>query len=110
MMSQASPRTLLRTLSCAALLVCSLFAFGQQASHNNRTSQTAPPASQDAGAIFSQKPATQAGATPSPPTLGAVHIGPGDLLDIQVFGVPDLSQKTRVTSSGDVYLPLAGYV
>lgn len=109
---QAFSRTLLRTSLGVTLLVSSLFALGQQASSpKSQGEATPPPASQDAGAVFSQKSASQApGSVPTATTLGAVHIGPGDLLDIQVFGVPDLSQKARVTSSGDVYLPLAGYV
>jgi len=39
-----------------------------------------------------------------------VKLGIGDLLDITVFGVPDLSIKTRISGSGDVYLPLIDYV
>jgi len=37
-----------------------------------------------------------------------VRIGPGDDLDISVFGFPDLSQHVRVGNSGDVALPLVG--
>jgi polysaccharide biosynthesis/export protein len=39
-----------------------------------------------------------------------VKLGPGDLIEITVFGVPDLSTKMRVSGSGDVYLPLVDYV
>lgn len=39
-----------------------------------------------------------------------VKLGVGDLIEITVFGVPDLSVKTRVSGSGDVYLPLIDYV
>lgn len=39
-----------------------------------------------------------------------VKLGVGDLIEITVFGVPDLSTKTRVSGSGDVYLPLIDYV
>lgn len=38
------------------------------------------------------------------------QISPGDTLDITVFGAPDLSQKVRVTSTGEAYLPLVNYV
>lgn len=37
-------------------------------------------------------------------------ISPGDTLDITVFGAPDLSQKVRVTSNGEAYLPLVNYI
>jgi polysaccharide biosynthesis/export protein len=39
-----------------------------------------------------------------------VKLGVGDLIEITVFGVPDLSLKTRISGSGDVYLPLIAYV
>jgi polysaccharide export outer membrane protein len=39
-----------------------------------------------------------------------VKLGIGDLIEISVFGVPDLSSKTRISGSGDVYLPLIDYV
>jgi polysaccharide export outer membrane protein len=39
-----------------------------------------------------------------------VKLGIGDLVEISVFGVPDLSTKTRISGSGDVYLPLIDYV
>ena len=112
MFPQALPRTLLRMIVCAVLAIASLSAVAQQPAEPQRPPQaTPPPASQDAGAVFAQKPAAQPPAsTQAAPMPAAVRIGPGDLLDIQVFGVPDLSQKTRVTSSGDVYLPLVGYV
>lgn len=34
----------------------------------------------------------------------------GDLIEISVFGVPDLSSKVRISNSGDVYFPLIDYV
>ena len=36
------------------------------------------------------------------------HLGPGDLLEIQVFQVKDLDRKVRVGATGDISLPLAG--
>jgi len=39
-----------------------------------------------------------------------VKLGIGDLIEINVFGVPELSIKTRVSGSGDIYLPLIDYV
>ena len=39
-----------------------------------------------------------------------VKLGIGDLIEVNVFGVPDLSTKTRISGSGDVYLPLIDYV
>ena len=38
------------------------------------------------------------------------HLGPGDLLEIQVFQVKDLDRKVRVGATGDISLPLAGTI
>ena len=38
----------------------------------------------------------------------AITIGPGDLLDLTVFDVPELVLKVRVDASGGVSLPLIG--
>jgi polysaccharide export outer membrane protein len=51
--------------------------------------------------------------SPESPRLlagSSVKLGIGDLIEIAVFGVPDLSTKTRISGSGDVYLPLIDYV
>jgi polysaccharide biosynthesis/export protein len=47
---------------------------------------------------------------PPAPNWPHYKITPGDTLDVTVFGAPDLSQKARVTSTGDIYLPLVDYV
>jgi polysaccharide biosynthesis/export protein len=39
-----------------------------------------------------------------------VKLSNGDLIEITVFGIPDLSTKTRISGSGDVYFPLIDYV
>jgi len=44
------------------------------------------------------------------PITSAATINSGDLLDITVFGVPELSMKSRVASNGSLYLPLLNYV
>jgi len=52
-------------------------------------------------------------AKPQSPRLLAnsnVKLGVGDLIEISVFGVPDLLTKARISGSGDVYLPLIDYV
>jgi polysaccharide biosynthesis/export protein len=37
-------------------------------------------------------------------------LGPGDLLEVGVYNVPELATKARVGNSGDIYLPLIDYV
>jgi polysaccharide biosynthesis/export protein len=39
-----------------------------------------------------------------------LKLGAGDLLEVSVYNVPELSTKARVGTSGDVYLPLIDYV
>jgi polysaccharide biosynthesis/export protein len=39
-----------------------------------------------------------------------VRLAPGDLIELSVYNVPELSTKARVGNSGDVYLPLIDYV
>src|SRR6266852_3257406 len=39
-----------------------------------------------------------------------VRLGTGDLIEVSVYNVPELSTKTRVGGGGDVYLPLIDYV
>ncbi len=47
----------------------------------------------------------------SAPTMPEeMQIGPGDLLEIRVFGVQDLTQETRVSASGDINVALIGPV
>jgi len=69
---------------------------------------------------FAQSPALSAPVTPpavpsapatqpaDDPQVQSTAIGPGDLLDISVFGVPELTLKVRVNEHGSVTLPLVG--
>lgn len=43
-------------------------------------------------------------------TRSELTLGPGDLLEVNVYGVPELTTKARVGNNGDVYLPLIDYV
>jgi polysaccharide biosynthesis/export protein len=43
-------------------------------------------------------------------TTSAVRLGPGDLVEVSVYGVPELATKARVSNDGDLYLPLIDYV
>jgi len=52
----------------------------------------------------SAKPVADAGEN------SVLRLGPGDLLEVGVYNVPELTTKARVGNSGDVYLPLIDYV
>ena len=70
------------------------------------------PASEDPSGAGSTPTATEP-APQKPARLLAnsnIKLGAGDLIEVGVFGVPDLSTKARVSSAGDVYLPLIDYV
>jgi polysaccharide export outer membrane protein len=50
------------------------------------------------------KPGEKGGTTPD------LRLGPGDLVEVSVYGVPELATKARVSNDGDLYLPLIDYV
>lgn len=39
-----------------------------------------------------------------------LKLSPGDLVDVSVYGIPELSCKARLSHTGDLYLPLIDYV
>jgi polysaccharide export outer membrane protein len=78
-------------------VLCSLHLLAQAPSAGE-TQQ--PPSANNAAASESPRPLANSN----------VKLGIGDLIEITVFGVPDLSTKTRISGSGDVYLPLVDYV
>ena len=59
-----------------------------------------------------QPSAPIAGALPAAPVVGSTdyRVGPLDVLDIEVFGVPDLTKSVRVSEDGEVSVPLIGRV
>jgi len=69
------------------------------------------PVTGDATAQPSQEP-PQPPALAQPPatTSSTSKLAAGDLIEVSVYGVPDLSTKARVGNGGDVYLPLIDYV
>lgn len=95
-MSRRSRRFGLRSLQLLIFSVLSLPLCAQTAVAGAPAQQPAKPAS--------------APASPSLPASSSTKLGPGDLIEVTVFGVPDLSTKARISNSGDVYLPLIDYV
>jgi polysaccharide export outer membrane protein len=94
-------RSFSKSLSMIAL--CSLYLGAQ----TPVTGIAVPP-----GAATQPAPPSPA-ASPQTPRLLAnsnVKLGVGDLVEISVFGVPDLSTKARISGSGDIYLPLVDYI
>jgi polysaccharide biosynthesis/export protein len=69
--------------------------------------RSSPPSISPALAGLASAPNTPA---ESGDVANQVHLGPGDLVEISVYNIPELTTKARVSSSGDVYLPLIDYV
>jgi polysaccharide export outer membrane protein len=92
----------------------------------NAQAQQAPPSSPgtEAPAMPTPEPLSQAAigtartnadsakTAPAGPSENSsfLRLGAGDLLEVSVYNVPELSTKARVGNSGDVYLPLIDYV
>jgi polysaccharide export outer membrane protein len=59
-------------------------------------------------------PPTQpvSGGLPAVPVMGSTdyRVGPLDVLDVEVFGVPDLTKSVRVSVGGEITMPLIGTV
>jgi polysaccharide export outer membrane protein len=80
--------------------------------------QTTSPAS-SAAAVTSAPMTSAPRAAPAPGQDGSAGVSgapdslplsPGDLIDLEVYNVPELSTKARVSNRGDIYLPLIDYV
>ncbi|MFZ0416775.1 MAG: polysaccharide biosynthesis/export family protein [Candidatus Sulfotelmatobacter sp.] len=102
-----------------------LNASGQQAPATSSTANDAPglstaqPTSQAAtgsgtgnadSAKASESAAASTSVVPADQNSWALRLGPGDLIEVGVYNVPELTTKARIGNSGDVYLPLIDYV
>jgi polysaccharide biosynthesis/export protein len=97
-MSGWNRRFLLRTSQALIVSLCSLGVQAQTPVPGDATQQAAPRKQADSSL------------TPHLVANSNVKLGAGDLVEVSVFGVPDLATKTRVSGSGDIYLPLIDYV
>jgi len=87
-------------------------AVAQQPPSGHEPGQSAPP--QPFPSAAQPVPAAQADPQDSAKDTvnvpGVVKLGPGDLIEVNVYNVPELTTKARISNSGDVYLPLIDYV
>lgn len=70
----------------------------------------AQPISQAARSASGAPQAQAADADKESDPHSSAKLGPGDLIEVNVYNVPELTTKARVSSSGDIYLPLVDYV
>ena len=67
-------------------------------------------ASASAGQAKDEAPAPKTAQKENTDSSDLVKLGPGDLIEVSVYNIPELATKARVSNSGDVYLPLIDYV
>lgn len=92
-------------------------AWAQQDAASSPAGSTAPAVPVSQVAVRSDKnanseKAASSGVPTSPATenTSPFKLGAGDLLEVSVYNVPELTTKARVGNAGDVYLPLIDYV
>jgi len=54
--------------------------------------------------------ATPAEPAATPGVDSSIRLGSGDLIEVSVYDVPEMTTKTRVSDTGEIYLPLISYV
>jgi polysaccharide biosynthesis/export protein len=81
----------------------------QQQTSPLATNPPAQPVDLDSGtpAAIPAKPEDSAKAAPDDSTT---RLGVGDLIEVSVYNVPELTTKARISNNGEVYLPLIDYV
>ncbi len=92
----------------AALLLTLSFATGIAA-------QDHPPQtpSQPVGQVFppgTPSPSPTEAASAAQPMSSSPALGVGDMVEVNVYNVPELTTKSRLGNNGDIYLPLVDYV
>ena len=112
------PNLLFRVLSLAvvpAVLGFLQVSLAQNSSPSQDPGRQPDPARQQDTSKEPQAPPVQPAATTDKASRTetnpwALVLGPGDELDVTVYGAPDLSGHTRVSSDGNISIPLIGYV
>jgi polysaccharide biosynthesis/export protein len=98
-----------RLLTVLGFLGCFHLVAAQNSGQTGEVTPQADPAKEHPGPVAppsgspEHKAAAQIGSS-------ALLIGPGDEVEIAVFGAPDLSEHTRVSAGGNISIPLIGYV
>jgi len=98
-------------LALCSLAFCAA-AFAQTSPQPAGVSTGVFPDGSSAAATNPASAATPAKPAPVTPSSGdaTIRLGTGDLVEVSVYDVPEMDTKTRVSSTGDIYLPLIDYV
>jgi polysaccharide export outer membrane protein len=107
-----SSQTLQSILLSGTLLVSVLLLSTQGVSAQTRPANNIPVAPASTYPETSTNPVASPTVVTAVPSADQSHymISPGDVLDVSIFGAPDLSQKAAVNGAGDIYMPLINYV
>jgi polysaccharide export outer membrane protein len=81
----------------------------QPAPTSEKPASTPEPAVKPAPKMHTQ-PAAGRADSPGAEADTTMRLGVGDLLEVSVYNVPELTSKARVSNNGDIYLPLVSYV
>ena len=116
---QRVPNLLFRLLSVAVVPAVfgflQVWAFAQNSNSSQDLGHQEDPAHQQDTSTEKLAPSLQPlGAAQKASRMGtnssALVLGPGDELEVTVYGAPDLSGHTRVSADGNISMPLIGYV
>jgi len=80
------------------------------AQNNNPQPPVQPGVTGTAPSIVTTPPSDNAEEKTGGPAASPLVIGPGDELELAVYGAPDLSGHMRVSANGNISIPLIGYV
>jgi polysaccharide export outer membrane protein len=103
----------LSTLVCSWIFLFVLLAlFPSEISAQERTTETKAEATDNAAATSANQsaPASRPGENATPQSGSLLRLEAGDLVEVGVYNVPELTTKARVSSKGEVYLPLIDYI
>jgi polysaccharide export outer membrane protein len=92
--------------SVSMLFVATFFGPGPLFSQDTQTVQ----GTADSDYLTSRTGAGHVAVSPNAITESLLHIGPGDLVEMKVFNVPELGQDIRVSDQGDASINLIGSV
>ncbi len=101
---------LLGLLVITGILGCFQVVAAQNSAAPQRASLKSDPAKGLSGTVSSTSSGSPEDKAPPQQGSSALLIGPGDEVEIAVYGAPDLSEHTRVSAGGNISMPLIGYV
>jgi polysaccharide export outer membrane protein len=99
----------LSLLVITGILGCFQLVAAQNSAAPGETNRQSDAAKDPSGAV-SASPGRSPEQKAPPQSTSALLIGPGDEVEINVYGAPDLSEHTRVSAGGNISMPLIGYV